>query len=150
MIAKLMSMYCKIKQGPNTNPTNNGRKNKERTAAKATGWHRHSIGTKYLAWIKLLLQHENSLAHMEDHLCFLCLFFSSFHVCSLLPCSHLLGKRWHLGSCWWCLLYFCYFPMWYPGSGVVLDCIVSSSLLSFLLSNLCTTSSQNNETIYSN
>ena len=22
-------------------------------------------------------------------------------------------------------LYFCYFPMWYPGSGVVLDCIVS-------------------------
>ena len=23
------------------------------------------------------------------------------------------------------LLYFCYFPMWYPGSGVVLDCIVS-------------------------
>ena len=20
---------------------------------------------------------------------------------------------------------FCYFPMWYPGSGVVLDCIVS-------------------------
>ena len=23
------------------------------------------------------------------------------------------------------LLYFYYFPMWYPGSGVVLDCIVS-------------------------
>ena len=23
------------------------------------------------------------------------------------------------------LLYFCYYPMWYPGSGVVLDCIVS-------------------------
>ena len=23
------------------------------------------------------------------------------------------------------MLYFCYFPMWYPGSGVVLDCIVS-------------------------
>ena len=22
-------------------------------------------------------------------------------------------------------LYYCYFPMWYPGSGVVLDCIVS-------------------------
>ena len=22
-------------------------------------------------------------------------------------------------------LYFCYFPMWYPGSGVVLDCIDS-------------------------
>ena len=24
-----------------------------------------------------------------------------------------------------CLLYSCYFPMGYPGSGVVLDCIVS-------------------------
>ena len=38
-----------------------------------------------------------------------------------------------LGSCWGCLLYFCYFPMWYPGSGVVLDCIISLSLTSFLL-----------------
>ena len=28
---------------------------------------------------------------------------------------------------------FCYFPMWYPGSGVVLDCIVSRPLPSFLL-----------------
>ena len=63
--------------------------------------------------------------------CVLC--FSCFHICSLLPCGHLLGKGWPLGSCWWCLLYFCYFPMWYPVSGVVLDCIVSWSLLSFLL-----------------
>ena len=31
------------------------------------------------------------------------------------------------------LLYFCYFPMWYPGSGVVLDGIVFCSLSSFLL-----------------
>ena len=33
-----------------------------------------------------------------------------------------------------CLLYSGYFPMWYPGSGVVLDCIVSLSLPSLLLS----------------
>ena len=65
-------------------------------------------------------------------LCVLC--FSCFRVCSLLPCSHLLGKGWPLGSCWRCLLYFCYFPLWYPGSGVVLECVVSWSLLSFLLS----------------
>ena len=32
-------------------------------------------------------------------------------------------------------LLYCYFPMWYPGSGVVLDCIVSWSLPSFLLSS---------------
>ena len=63
--------------------------------------------------------------------CFLC--FLCFRVCSLLPCGHLMEKDWPLGSCCWCLLYFCYFPMWYPGSGVVLDCIVSWSLPSFLL-----------------
>ena len=43
--------------------------------------------------------------------CFFCvLFFSCFCVCSLLPYGHLLGKGWPLGSCWWCLLYLCYFP----------------------------------------
>ena len=34
--------------------------------------------------------------------------FSSFRICSLLPCGHLLGKGWPFGSCWWCLL-FCLF-----------------------------------------
>ena len=48
----------------------------------------------------------------------LCL--SCFGVCSLLPFGHLLGKGWPLGSQLWC---FCPFPMWYPGTGVVLDCI---------------------------
>ena len=39
------------------------------------------------------------------------------------------------------VIVFLYFPMWYPGLGVVLDCIVSLSLSSFLLFYLCTTSS---------
>ena len=34
----------------------------------------------------------------------LCL--SCFHVCSLLPCGHLLGKCWPLGPCLWCLIVF--------------------------------------------
>ena len=34
----------------------------------------------------------------------LCL--SCFRVCSLLPCGHLLGKGWPLGSCSWCLIVF--------------------------------------------
>ena len=46
------------------------------------------------------------------------------YICVLFP----------LGSCWWCLLYFCIFPTWYSGSGVILDRTVSWSLLSFLLS----------------
>ena len=56
-----------------------------------------------------------------------------FRVCSLLPCFHLNGKSWPLGSCLWCLLWFCYYFIWYPGTGVVLDCIHTGSLLSFLL-----------------
>ena len=43
-------------------------------------------------------------------------------------------------TCWeraWLLLVmfivFCYFPLWYPGSGVVLYCIISLSLLCFLV-----------------
>ena len=32
----------------------------------------------------------------------LCL--SCFRICSLLPCGHLLGKGWPLGSCLWCLI----------------------------------------------
>ena len=67
----------------------------------------------------------------------LCL--SCFRVCSLLPCGHLKGKGWPLGSCLWCLLGFCYFPIWYPGTGVVLDCIDSWFLLSFLLCFACAT-----------
>ena len=37
-------------------------------------------------------------------------------------CGHLLGKGWPLGSlvCY-VLLCFCHFPLWCPGSGVVLD-----------------------------
>ena len=48
-------------------------------------------------------------------------------------CLVVTGKGWPLGSCLWCLLWFCYFPIWYPGTGVVLDFIDSWSLLSFLL-----------------
>ena len=58
---------------------------------------------------------------------------SCFRVCSLLPCGHLKGKGWLLGICLWSLLGFCYFRMWYPGTGVVFDCIDSWSLLSILL-----------------
>ena len=33
------------------------------------------------------------------HLCYKCLVFSCFHVSSLMPCGHLKGKGWPLGSC---------------------------------------------------
>ena len=74
--------------------------------------------------------------------CFFCgsfmLFLSCFcyaftRVCLLMPCGHLLGKDWPLGSRLWCLIVKLSLSHWYLGSGVVLDCIDSWSLPSFLL-----------------
>ena len=73
--------------------------------------------------------------------CFFCgsfmLFLSCFCyvfvcVCLLMPCGHLLGKGWHLGSRLWCLIVKLSLSHSYPGSGMVLDCIDSDlCLLSF-------------------
>ena len=73
-------------------------------------------------------------ASFVDHLCYFCLVF--MHVCLLMLCGHLLGKGWSLGSRLWCLIVTLSLSHWYPGSGVVLDCIYSWSLPSFLLIQL--------------
>ena len=62
------------------------------------------------------LRSENSLSppvkyfhrpfQVVDQLCYLCLVFVILCVCSLLPCGHLLGKGWPLGSRLWCLIAF--------------------------------------------
>ena len=54
-------------------------------------------------------------------------------VCLYVPWSHLLGKGWHLGSRLWCPTVSLSLSHWYPGSGVVLDCIDSWSLHHYLL-----------------
>ena len=61
-----------------------------------------------------------------DHLCFLCLVFLMLSRLVIAALWSPAGKE--LTS--WLLLVifivsFCYFPMWYPWSGVVLDCFVS-------------------------
>ena len=60
-----------------------------------------------------------------DHLCFLCLVF-------LMLLRLFIATLWspaEKGLTSWLFLVmfivFCYFPMCYPGAGVVLDCIVS-------------------------
>ena len=83
---------------------------------------------KYFYW---LFQGGTSFV---DHLCYLCLVFVMLLSLFIAALWSPEGKGWPLGSCLWCLLCFCYFPIWYPGTGVVLDCIDSWSLLSFLLS----------------
>ena len=62
-----------------------------------------------------------------------CVCCAFLRVCLLLPCGHLLGKGWPLGSRLWCLIVSVLLSHWYPESGMVLDCIDSWSLPSFLL-----------------
>ena len=69
-----------------------------------------------------------------DLLCFFlsCVFV---RVCLYVFCGHLLGKGWPLGSHLWCLTVNLSLSHWYPGSGVLLDCIDSWSLHPYLLCN---------------
>ena len=46
--------------------------------------------------------------------------FAPIHCCLVVTC---LERADVLGLVYDVLLCFCHFPMWYPGSGVVLDCI---------------------------
>ena len=64
-------------------------------------------------------------------LSFVCYAFQC--VCLYVPCGHLLGKGWALSSRLWCLTASLSLSRWYPGSGVVLDCIDSWSLHPCLL-----------------
>ena len=57
------------------------------------------------------------------HLCYFCLVLLCFH--ARLFVDALLGRGWPLGSRLWCLVMTLSLSNWYPGSGVVLDCIDS-------------------------
>ena len=68
------------------------------------------------------------------HVFFLaCVCYVFVRVCLFVLCCHLLGKGWPLGSRLWRLAVSLSLSHWYPGSGVVLDCIDSWSLHPYLL-----------------
>ena len=46
-----------------------------------------------------------------------CVCYDFVWVCLLMPCCHLLGKGWPLGSRLWCLTVSLLLSRWYPGSG---------------------------------
>ena len=74
------------------------------------------------------------LCTFVDHLYYFCLFCYAFvRVCLLMPCGHLLGKDWPLGSRLWCLIVKLSLSHWYPVSGMVLDFIDFWYLSPFLL-----------------
>ena len=54
-----------------------------------------------------------------------CVCYAFLCVCLFVPCCHLLGKGWPLDSRSLCLTVRLSLSNWYPGSGVVLDCIDS-------------------------
>ena len=59
-----------------------------------------------------------------DHLCYLCHVFVMLLRLFIAAMWSPAGKgltSWRL----FVMFVFCHFPLWYPGSGVVLDCIVS-------------------------
>ena len=62
-----------------------------------------------------------------------CMCYAFVCVCLLMPCGHLQGKGWPLGSRLWYLIVKLTLSHWYHGSGVALVCIVFWYLLSFLL-----------------
>ena len=54
-----------------------------------------------------------------------CFCYAFVLICLLMPCGHLLGKSRPLGSRLLCLIVKLSLSHWYPGSGVVLECIDS-------------------------
>ena len=82
---------------------------------------------------------EGGTSLMDLFLFFLsCVCWAFVCVCLYVPCGHLLGKSWPLGSRLWCLAVSLALSHWYPGSGVVLDCIDSWSLHPYLLCKVIT------------
>ena len=61
-----------------------------------------------------------------------CVFCAFVRVCLFVPCGHLLGKGWPLGSRLWGITVSLSLSHWYPVSGVVLDIIDSWSLYLYL------------------
>ena len=59
--------------------------------------------------------------------------YAFVRICLYVPCCHLLGKGWPLGSRLRCLTVRLLLSHWYPGSGVVLGWIDSWSLHPYLL-----------------
>ena len=86
----------------------------------------------------MTVQRQYFFCRSLSYKCLLCFRARLF----LMACGHLLGKGWPLGSRLWCLIVSLLLSHWYPGSGVVLDCIDSWSLSSSLL--LCTCNSISN------
>ena len=83
-------------------------------------------------YVKYLTDRSKAVLFCGFFMLFLsCGCYAFVRVCYV-PCGHLLGKGWPLGSRLWCLTVRLSFSHWYPVSGAVLDCIDSWSLHLYL------------------
>ena len=83
-------------------------------------WNRFKPFSKILYWP---FQCGTSFVDLVSLFCLV--FYAFVLICLFVPCGHLLGKGWPLGSRLWCITVSLSFSHWYPGSSVVLDCIDS-------------------------
>ena len=69
-------------------------------------WNRYTPSSKIFYW-----QFQGGTSFV-DLLCFLsCDCYAFVGVCLFVPCGHLLGKGWPLGSRLWCITVVCHFPI---------------------------------------
>ena len=61
-----------------------------------------------------------------------CVCYAIVCICLFVPCGHLVGKSWPLGSLLWFITVSLSLSHWYPGLGDVLDCIDFCSLHPYL------------------
>ena len=83
-----------------------GQENKIYTIVKGreTFYRRHTVPVKFVTW---------KIGPVTLYGIFFCLIFcyAFVRVCLLIPCGHLLGKGWPLGSRLWCLIVKLSFPL---------------------------------------
>ena len=92
-------------------------------------WNRFKPSSKIFYWP---FQGGTSFVDLLCYLFLSCVCYAFVRVCLYVPCGHLLGKGWPLSFRLWCLTVSLSLSHWYPGSGVVLDCIDSWSLHPYL------------------
>ena len=91
-------------------------------------WNRFKPSIKYFTDLPRRYFFCGSFVFFLSYVC-----YAFMRVCLFVHCGHLLGKGWPLGSRLLCLTVSLSLSHWYPGSGVVLDCIDYWSLHPYLL-----------------
>ena len=100
-----------------------------------TTWHIFNKKSSVFSLLLVLYRSKAVLLLWIFYVFLSCVRYAFVHFCLYVPCGHLLRKGWPFGSRLWCITVSLSLSHWYPGSGVVLDCIDSFSLHPYLHMN---------------